>query len=237
MFYQTEQEVKSKLNKKSLLLSIIGIFVVLILLLLIFLIPVFNQSLATVQAAEYGQYRVINDNTKLWKDSTLDGSDILDTLAKDTVVIVLEGEDAENYYKVRVNEKEGYLRIFDIAKVTEITTQYQVIQVKATTKKLGDKIKIYVEPSEDSAVAKEVRDGQRLQVVDEGIPNFYSVIYDEKTYYVSKSNVTTKLSQSQLTALIVSLVSASTILIVFSIIYLNKNLQNRRTYKNYMNRE
>lgn len=237
MFYQTEQEVKSKLNKKSLLLSIIGIFVVLILLLLIFLIPVFNQSLATVQAAEYGQYRVINDNTKLWKDSTLDGSDILDTLAKDTVVIVLEGEDAENYYKVRVNEKEGYLRIFDIAKVTEITTQYQVIQVKATTKKLGDKIKIYVEPSEDSAVAKEVRDGQRLQVVDEGIPNFYSVIYDEKTYYVSKSNVTTKLSQSQLTALIVSLVSASTILIVFSIIYLNKNLQSRRTYKNYMNRE
>ncbi|MGI6594786.1 MAG: hypothetical protein ACOX24_06910 [Christensenellales bacterium] len=237
MFYQTEQEVKSKLNKKSLLLSIIGIFVVLILLLLIFLIPAFNQSLATVQAAEYGQYRVINDNTKLWKDSTLDGSDILDTLAKDTVVIVLEGEDAENYYKVRVNEKEGYLRIFDIAKVTEITTQYQVIQVKATTKKLGDKIKIYVEPSEDSAVAKEVRDGQRLQVVDEGIPNFYSVIYDEKTYYVSKSNVTTKLSQSQLTALIVSLVSASTILIVFSIIYLNKNLQNRRTYKNYMNRE
>lgn len=237
MFYQTEQEVKSKLNKKSLLLSIIGIFVVLILLLLIFLIPVFNQSLATVQAAEYGQYRVINDNTKLWKDSTLDGSDILDTLAKDTVVIVLEGEDAENYYKVRVNEKEGYLRIFDIAKVTEITTQYQVIQVKATTKKLGDKIKIYVEPSEDSAVAKEVRDGQRLQVVDEGIPNFYSVIYDEKTYYVSKNNVTTKLSQSQLTALIVSLVSASTILIVFSIIYLNKNLQSRRTYKNYMNRE
>jgi len=237
MFYQTEQEVKSKLNKKSLLLSIIGIFVVLILLLLIFLIPAFNQSLATVQAAEYGQYRVINDNTKLWKDSTLDGSDILDTLAKDTVVIVLEGEDAENYYKIRVNEKEGYLRIFDIAKVTEITTQYQVIQVKATTKKLGDKIKIYVEPSEDSAVAKEVRDGQRLQVVDEGIPNFYSVIYDEKTYYVSKSNVTTKLSQSQLTALIVSLVSASTILIVFSIIYLNKNLQNRRTYKNYMNRE
>lgn len=237
MFYQTEQEVKSKLNKKSLLLSIIGIFVVLILLLLIFLIPVFNQSLATVQAAEYGQYRVINDNTKLWKDSTLDGSDILDTLAKDTVVIVLEGEETENYYKVRVNEKEGYLRIFDIAKVTEITTQYQVIQVKATTKKLGDKIKIYVEPSEDSAVAKEVRDGQRLQVVDEGIPNFYSVIYDEKTYYVSKNNVTTKLSQSQLTALIVSLVSASTILIVFSIIYLNKNLQSRRTYKNYMNRE
>ncbi|NLZ65150.1 MAG: hypothetical protein GX906_02000 [Clostridiales bacterium] len=237
MFYQTEQEVKSKLNKKSLLLSIIGIFVVLILLLLIFLIPVFNQSLATVQAAEYGQYRVINDNTKLWKDSTLDGSDILDTLAKDTVVIVLDSEETENYYKVRVNEKEGYLRIFDIAKVTEITTQYQVIQVKATTKKLGDKIKIYVEPSEDSAVAKEVRDGQRLQVVDEGIPNFYSVIYDEKTYYVSKSNVTTKLSQSQLTALIVSLVSASTILIVFSIIYLNKNLQNRRTYKNYMNRE
>lgn len=237
MFYQTEQEVKSKLNKKSLLLSIIGIFVVLILLLLIFLIPAFNQSLATVQAAEYGQYRVINDNTKLWKDSTLDGSDILDTLAKDTVVIVLDSEETENYYKVRVNEKEGYLRIFDIAKVTEITTQYQVIQVKATTKKLGDKIKIYVEPSEDSAVAKEVRDGQRLQVVDEGIPNFYSVIYDEKTYYVSKSNVTTKLSQSQLTALIVSLVSASTILIVFSIIYLNKNLQNRRTYKNYMNRE
>ncbi len=237
MFYQTEQEVKSKLNKKSLLLSIIGIFVVLILLLLIFLIPVFNQSLATVQAAEYGQYRVINDNTKLWKDSTLDGSDILDTLAKDTVVIVLEGEESENYYKVRVNEKEGYLRIFDIAKVTEITTQYQVIQVKATTKKLGDKIKIYVEPSEDSAVVKEVRDGQRLQVVDEGIPNFYSVIYDEKTYYVSKNNVTTKLSQSQLTALIVSLVSASTILIVFSIIYLNKNLQSRRTYKNYMNRE
>lgn len=237
MFYQTEQEVKSKLNKKSLLLSIIGIFVVLILLLLIFLIPVFNQSLATVQAAEYGQYRVINDNTKLWKDSTLDGSDILDTLAKDTVVIVLEGEETENYYKVRVNEKEGYLRIFDIAKVTEITTQYQVIQVKATTKKLGDKIKIYVEPSEDSAVAKEVRDGQRLQVVDEGIPNFYSVIYDEKTYYVSKNNITTKLSQSQLTALIVSLVSASTILIVFSIIYLNKNLQSRRTYKNYMNRE
>lgn len=237
MFYQTEQEVKSKLNKKSLLLSIIGIFVVLILLLLIFLIPVFNQSLATVQAAEYGQYRVINDNTKLWKDSTLDGSDILDTLAEDTVVIVLEGEEAGNYYKVRVNEKEGYLRIFDIAKVTEITTQYQVIQVKATTKKLGDKIKIYVEPSEDSAVAKEVRDGQRLQVVDEGIPNFYSVIYDEKTYYVSKNNVTTKLSQSQLTALIVSLVSASTILIVFSIIYLNKNLQSRRTYKNYMNRE
>lgn len=237
MFYQTEQEVKSKLNKKSLLLSIIGIFVVLILLLLIFLIPVFNQSLATVQAAEYGQYRVINDNTKLWKDSTLDGSDILDTLAKDTVVIVLDSEETENYYKVRVNEKEGYLRIFDIAKVTEITTQYQVIQVKATTKKLGDKIKIYVEPSEDSAVAKEVRDGQRLQVVDEGIPNFYSVIYDEKTYYVSKNNVTTKLSQSQLTALIVSLVSASTILIVFSIIYLNKNLQSRRTYKNYMNRE
>ena len=237
MFYQTEQEVKSKLNKKSLLLSIIGIFVVLILLLLIFLIPAFNQSLATVQAAEYGQYRVINDNTKLWKDSTLDGSDILDTLAIDTVVILLDSEETENYYKVRVNEKEGYLRIFDIAKVTEITTQYQVIQVKATTKKLGDKIKIYVEPSEDSAVAKEVRDGQRLQVVDEGIPNFYSVIYDEKTYYVSKSNVTTKLSQSQLTALIVSLVSASTILIVFSIIYLNKNLQNRRTYKNYMNRE
>ena len=237
MFYQTEQEVKSKLNKKSLLLSIIGIFVVLILLLLIFLIPAFNQSLATVQAAEYGQYRVINDNTKLWKDSTLDGSDILDTLAKDTVVIVLDSEETENYYKVRVNEKEGYLRIFDIAKVTEITTQYQVIQVKATTKKLGDKIKIYVEPSEDSAVAKEVRDGQRLQVVDEGIPNFYSVIYDEKTYYVSKSNVTTKLSQSQLTALIVSLVSASTILIVFSIKYLTKNLQNRRTYRNYMNGE
>ena len=238
MYYQLNVRKTKNDKGKSILSAIIWIFVIICLFTLIFLLPLFinsNSTASATSAEEYGQQIVINDNTKLWKTPTFnadDASNILEKLSKGTVVDVIEKTDT--YYEVKVNDKKGFLRDFDLKEVTQIDTEYQVKQVKATTKKLGEKIKMYKEPTEDSEVVFEVRDGQRLQVIDEGNENFYSAIYNGKTCYIKKVNSTTGLSQSQLTALIVSVVCALTIIIIFLIVYLTKNLQNKREHQKHL---
>lgn len=236
MFYHSNKE--KKFNKKAVLFTIL-VLTLLILFLMLFLLPLFNKTLGMSAYAQYSVYKVINNNTKLFNSSKFVTANEVKRLSSGTQVDVLEEGDTEEgdtYYYVQVGEVKGYLRHWDVEKINQLDSQYSVENVKATTKKLGDKIKLYTKPSEDAEVALEVRDGQKLQIIDEGIKDYYSVILNQETYFVKKDNVTSKLSQSQLTALIVSIVSSTTVLIIFSIIYLSKNLKNKHTHRSYINR-
>lgn len=238
--------VKTDSRRKIRAYSVVATLSIVLIVCAILLIPLSNKDPEITGHAETGVYRVINDGTKVLPSPPPGKKEEkpMAILNRGMEVKVLEvhpgpeGKSEGAYYIVASSTKSierGYVRYEDLEYVTVDDASLSMKSVKASSKKLGDKIKLYKEGKDGSEVAYEVRDGQRLQVLDEGNAEFYSVVYKDQTVFVKKGDVTSKLSHGQMTALIVAIVTSLTILLVFSLIYLSKNVKDKRMRNDHLN--
>lgn len=191
-------------------------------LVIIFLLLTVAVSLASADST-----RAIHRNTPIYANADFDSEIIFyipqnaDVVLEDEVVNV----GAVRWQKVNY---AGYVGYVDSANLYTFKgeVKYSVTPVKATSTKMGENINLYMANSTESTVVHQVKDGEKLLLIDNGVDygDFFRVEYNGETLFVRKGNVTNKLTYNQLTAVIVlSSVAGLALVVAIGIILRRKN--------------
>lgn len=165
--------------------------------------------------------KAIHPDTPIFEDSDFDSS-IVFYIPQNASVIIIEDEftiDNTSWQKVQYGSYIGYVDASMLYQ-TENQTNLSVEQIKATSDKMGEKIKIYEANSAESDVITKVNDGTKLKKVINDIDygNFYEISYNDKRAFIKKDNTTTGLTYNQKIALIIGASTISVLAFMFFII-------------------
>ncbi|MFW5780925.1 MAG: SH3 domain-containing protein [Bacillota bacterium] len=135
--------------------------------------------------------------------------------------------DNTQWTKIRYGSYIGYV---DSSGLYEENNRlsYTISQIKATSKTMGEDIRLYSANSTQSQVVASVKDGAKLNLVNSNIDygDFYEINYDNQRVFIEKEYATTGLTYNQKTALIVGAVTLVTILLLILIINYIQKIKN-----------
>ena len=154
------------------------------------------------------------------------GADVLAIVSIYDEIVVLSNvaqeEDTQvwNYYKVSyVKDGEiitGYVNKNDVSPYTSLTPPTVLKTVKISTESIGALVYLYALPSEESTQVAALTDGEELDLAEEYNKDstWTKVVYKDNYAYV----LTSQISQKGLTAVQITLIAVSSVVVVVSII-------------------
>ena len=163
--------------------------------------------------------------------ANLDARATVDTLPVNTKVKVLstasDYNNGFNWYEVEYNNNIYFVISDDLVFDNESTktdkdaTSINTMITKSS--KIGELVKMYVDSSVESDVLQTIKDGELVEIIDE-VEGFFKVKYNEKIGYIEKENlIKDGLTNNQMIAIIVSVVTIIVALIIFVCTMIIKN--------------
>jgi len=147
-------------------------------------------------------------------------------------VILVEDDIAIDnvvWAKVQYGSYVGYVVQADLYEEKN-PLSFSISTIKATSRIMGEEIKLYSANSTSSAVIAKVKDGTKLNLVTSEIDygDFYEISYNNQRVFIEKKYATTGLTYNQKTALIIGAVTLVSIVLMFFIInYIYKSKKSK----------
>lgn len=166
------------------------------------------NKIAQAKHGNYTMYRypLVNDNVK-----------IPDPPESITVISEVKGfNNGFTWYEVEYKGKRAFvvqdeLMLIADVKPPEITYSYMIVKSSS----IGVPVKMYAEPNENSHVVKDLKDGDKVTVI-ENCGEFVKVRFDGLEGYVLKVNLINEgLTQNQIIAIVISVVTVVVAIIIF----------------------
>lgn len=166
------------------------------------------NKIAQAKHGNYTMYRypLVNDDVK-----------IPDPPESITVISEVKGfNNGFTWYEVEYKGKRAFvvqdeLMLIADVKPPEITYSYMIVKSSS----IGVPVKMYAEPNENSHVVKDLKDGDKVTVI-ENCGEFVKVRFDGFEGYVLKVNLINEgLTQNQIIAIVISVVTVVVAIIIF----------------------
>ena len=166
------------------------------------------NKIAQAKHGNYTMYRypLVNDDVK-----------IPDPPESITVISEVKGfNNGFTWYEVEYKGKRAFvvqdeLMLIADVKLPEITYSYMIVKSSS----IGVPVKMYAEPNENSHVVKDLKDGDKVTVI-ENCGEFVKVRFDGFEGYVLKVNLINEgLTQNQIIAIVISVVTVVVAIIIF----------------------
>ena len=166
------------------------------------------NKIAQAKHGNYTMYRypLVNDDVK-----------IPDPPESITVISEVKGfNNGFTWYEVEYKGKHAFvvqdeLMLIADVKPPEITYSYMIVKSSS----IGVPVKMYAEPNENSHVVKDLKDGDKVTVI-ENCGEFVKVRFDGLEGYVLKVNLINEgLTQNQIIAIVISVVTVVVAIIIF----------------------
>ncbi len=166
------------------------------------------NKIAQAKHGNYTMYRypLVNDDVK-----------IPDPPESITVISEVKGfNNGFTWYEVEYKGKRAFvvqdeLMLIADVKPPEITYSYMIVKSSS----IGVPVKMYAEPNENSHVVKDLKDGDKVTVI-ENCGEFVKVRFDGLEGYVLKVNLINEgLTQNQIIAIVISVVTVVVAIIIF----------------------
>ncbi len=163
----------------------------------------------------------LHNGTPVYSDTTLT---VVTARLKQNQEVTVEQEVTigdNNYYLITADGVRGYVNALYIYRGADAPT-YTVSAQKIISDKVGRPVNVYAAPDASSQVIEEITDGTQVNVINTDT-DFYIIVLEDKTGYVSKSNVTEGLSRNQTVALIVGVVTVAAVIAILALLYYRRN--------------
>ncbi len=170
--------------------------VIIVLIIFIFL---FSMNAASVRA--------LHPETPIFEEASF-SSAVLFHIPQNAYVIELNDaftQDNTSWQQVQYGSYVGFVDASALYQIDDEVFSVSFSRIKATSRKMGEEIKLYAANSVDSSVVDKVKDGTRLQLVESAVDygDFLEIVYNGQRAFIPKEHATASLTYNEKTALII----------------------------------
>jgi hypothetical protein len=175
--------------------------------------------------------RCLHPQTPIFEEADF-SSAVIFRIPQNAQVILVEDDIAIDnvvWAKVQYGSYVGYVVQANLYEEKN-PLSFSISTIKATSRIMGEEIKLYSANSTSSAVIAKVKDGTKLNLVTSEIDygDFYEISYNNQRVFIEKKYATTGLTYNQKTALIIGAVTLVSIVLMFFIInYIYKSKKSK----------